>query len=445
MQAAHFDFEALQPSILRMIRSARSHLHRHSTSEEGESSQAKGSADSSISAVRAASRRRSDADYDGKVDRMVGRSHRLTSRSRSTLYEEANCENKGPEKQHAPTPPAGVLGDATNTYNCTGRPASAKIASPAKVHVLEQRIPRRIPLPPTEPDIGELDGFEVKSDNPQHAAEYVQDIFQALKLQEELQLVGPTYMDRQVHVNAKMRGILVDWLVDVHKKYKLRAETLFLAVQLIDRYLEIKVVPRAQLQLVGATALLIAAKFEEIYPPAIKEFEYITDKAYSRDEILKMEVCILKALSFNVCCPTAMHFFEHYHSVNGCTNAHRHLAQYLLELSLVEYNMLKYGPSHMAAASILLSNKLLQTPSWTPTLVKQTQMTEAMLRECAREMCVLLESTETSSKQAVRKKFSQATYSSVAKLSFMSGQRTPRGQSAATSSRRSSGGVPNGA
>jgi len=294
----------------------------------------------------------------------------------------------------------------------------------------------------TVPSEGGMDMTSVQLDNPQHVAEYMQDIFHVLRREEPLSLPSPTYMDRQVYVNAKMRAILIDWLVDVHKKYKLRAETLFLAVQLIDRYLDIEVTGKSQLQLVGATALMIAAKFEEVYPPAIKEFEYVTDKAYTRQDILKMEVLMLKALKFKICCPTAMHFLDEYQGVNGCTETHCDLAKYLLELTLVDYKMLKYAPSHLAAASILLSNKLLRRPSWTPAAVSFTKMTEPMLKECAKEMCALLECAETSSLQAVRRKFSQSNYHAVAKLNFMAG---PGCQIAALSSvctgRRSIGGA----
>merc|ERR1719453_29103 len=145
----------------------------------------------------------------------------------------------------------------------------------------------------------------LQPDNPQHAAEYVNDIFQVLRREEPLHLPSPTYMDRQVHVNAKMRAILVDWLVDVHKKYKLRPETLFLAVHLLDRHLGVQVTAQRHLQLVGVSCLFIAAKFEEVYPPQIKDFVYVTDKAYSKEDILQMEVCILRAMNFNVCYPTS--------------------------------------------------------------------------------------------------------------------------------------------
>lgn len=97
-----------------------------------------------------------------------------------------------------------------------------------------------------------------------------------------------------------MRAILVDWLVDVHLKFKLLAETLFLTVNLIDRYLSVKQVQRSRLQLVGVSAMLITTKYEEIYPPTVKDFVYITDNAYTKDEVLEMECDILQTLDFDI-------------------------------------------------------------------------------------------------------------------------------------------------
>jgi cyclin B len=79
-----------------------------------------------------------------------------------------------------------------------------------------------------------------------------------------------------------MRAILVDWLVDVHAKFKLVNETLFLTINLIDRFLEKTLVSRKNLQLVGVTCMFIATKYEEIYPPDLKDFVYVTDKAYTK-------------------------------------------------------------------------------------------------------------------------------------------------------------------
>jgi len=367
-----------------MIRSARSRLHQETGTEEA--------------AVKSGNRR--------------------LSQSRSSLSRAGGSENAAPEKQQTTAAPTAILGDATNTY-CTGQPQSnaTDACHVAKRNLSEKRF-GGIPTPRSD---AKMEEFTVQPDTPQDVAEYAQDIFQVLKREEPLHLPSSTYMERQVHISARMRGILIDWLVDVHKKYKLRSDTLFLAVQLIDRYLEVDVIAQRHLQLVGVTALMIAAKFEEIHPPAIKEYVYVTDKAYSQDDIIKTEVCMLKALHFKLCCPTATHFLDSYQGVNGGTDTHRDLAQYLLELTLADYNMLKYTPSHVAAASILLSNKLLRRPVWTPAVARRTQLTESMLKECAKEMCALLECAETSPLQAVRRKYSQSKYHSVAKLNFTGG------------------------
>lgn len=258
------------------------------------------------------------------------------------------------------------------------------------------------------------------AEDPQNVVEYAPDIYRVLEREEGLLQPSPNYMQQQEHVNWKMRAILVDWLVDVHKKYKLRPETLFLAIGLVDRYLELKATARRYLQLVGVTALLLAAKFEELQPPQINDFVYVTDKAYTPNEVIKMEVSMLNALDFKICRPTAAHFLERYQIVNGSAEAHRHLAAYLLELTLVDHKTIRHPPSRLAAAAILLSNKLMRRqPAWTPAAVKHTRMTEPMLKECAKEMCTLLEFAEHSPLQAVRKKYSQTKYHSVARSNFV--------------------------
>ena len=91
-------------------------------------------------------------------------------------------------------------------------------------------------------------------------------------------------MSTQTDINDKMRAILIDWLVEVHLKFKLMPETLYLTVNLIDRFLSKKPVTRKNLQLVGVTAMLVASKYEEIWAPEVRDFVYISDKAYTRDQ-----------------------------------------------------------------------------------------------------------------------------------------------------------------
>lgn len=76
-------------------------------------------------------------------------------------------------------------------------------------------------------------------------------------------------MGSQIEINDRMRSILVDWLIEVHNKFELMPETLYLTIHIVDRYLSIKTVPRRELQLVGIAAMLIASKYEEIWAPEV--------------------------------------------------------------------------------------------------------------------------------------------------------------------------------
>lgn len=118
------------------------------------------------------------------------------------------------------------------------------------------------------------------------------------------------YLDQQTEINIKMRSILVDWLVEVAEEYKLCADTLYLAVNFLDRFLSISKVQRAHLQLAGVTCMWLAAKFEEIYPPNVSEFAYITDNTYTREQLVAMEEQVLKKLKYELAVPTAKTFLR---------------------------------------------------------------------------------------------------------------------------------------
>lgn len=103
----------------------------------------------------------------------------------------------------------------------------------------------------------------------------------------------PSFIHLQPDINPNMRAILVDWLVEVAEEFQLHLDTLHLAVSYTDRYLSKVSVPRNKLQLLGTTSLYIAAKYEEIHPPEIGEFAYITDDTYTKKQVLKQPVLVL--------------------------------------------------------------------------------------------------------------------------------------------------------
>merc|ERR1719411_1832784 len=153
-----------------------------------------------------------------------------------------------------------------------------------------------------------------------------------------------------------MRSILVDWLVEGGEEYKLQTETLYLAVSYIDRFLSYMSVQRSKLQLVGTAAMFIASKYEEIYPPDVGEFVYITDDTYNKRQVLRMEHLVLKVLNFDLSVPSSHLFVNKIAELSKTDEKTKHLAMFLCELSLLHADtFLKFSPSLMAAASLALA------------------------------------------------------------------------------------------
>ncbi len=174
--------------------------------------------------------------------------------------------------------------------------------------------------------------------------------------------------DVQKDISKKMRSVLLDWLVDVHLKFRLKEETLFLTVNLIDRFLERINIKRQKLQLVGVTAMFIASKYQEIYAPELRDFAYVTDSAFTKKDILVMEGIMLSELEFNITTTSPLRFLDRYSSLCGMSKKCYHLALYLLELSLIDYRMIKYTPSNLACSAIYLVNKIMKKSGWAPAL-----------------------------------------------------------------------------
>lgn len=185
-------------------------------------------------------------------------------------------------------------------------------------------------------------------------ATYVTDILQNL-YQAELISRPRLYMEKQSDINSKMRAILVDWLVEVHMKFRLVPETLYLSINIIDRYCSLVVIKRSRLQLVGVTALLLACKYEEIYPPEVRDCVYITDKAYQKQEVLDMEQDIVHRLRFKITVPTAYPFLQRFLNIVQTTNLVKFATCYYTERTLQEHDMLAFKPSLITASSLVLA------------------------------------------------------------------------------------------
>ena len=192
--------------------------------------------------------------------------------------------------------------------------------------------------------------------NPQIPKEYINDIYKYLKTIENKDLPLRNYMEViQKDINHKMRLILLDWLVEIHIKYNLLDETLFISVNLIDRFLSKKSIHRKYLQLLGITSLLIASKYEEIYPPEIKELINMTDNAYSKNQVIKMENEILDAVHVNISFPTSLKFLEIFKNKLNLSKNNFYSCLYFIEISLIDYKSSFFSPSLIASTSLLFN------------------------------------------------------------------------------------------
>lgn len=201
-------------------------------------------------------------------------------------------------------------------------------------------------------------------DDPLMVAEYVVEIFEYLKKLEVSTKPNADYMEHQGELEWKMRGILVDWLIEVHTRFHLLPETLFLAVNIIDRFLSAKVVQLDRLQLVGVTAMFIASKYEEVLSPHVANFRHVADDGFTEEEILSAERYVLTALNYDLSYPNPMNFLRRISKADNYDIQTRTLGKYLMEISLLDHRFMDYLPSHVAAASMYLARTILERGEW---------------------------------------------------------------------------------
>ncbi|XP_074983724.1 cyclin-A2 isoform X2 [Caretta caretta] len=250
--------------------------------------------------------------------------------------------------------------------------------------------------------------------NVNQVPDYIEDIYTYLREMEVKCKPKMGYMKKQPDITNNMRAILVDWLVEVGEEYKLQNETLHLAVNYIDRFLSSMSVLRGKLQLVGTAAMLLASKFEEIYPPEVAEFVYITDDTYTKKQVLRMEHLVLKVLSFDLAAPTINQFLTQYFLHQQTNVKVENLSMYLGELSLIDADpYLKYLPSLTAAAAFHLASYTITGQTWPESLSKMTGYTLESLKPCLMDLHKTYLRAAQHTQQSIREKYKSTKYHGV--------------------------------
>ena len=258
--------------------------------------------------------------------------------------------------------------------------------------------------------------------------DYINIIYYNL-LVEENQELNPkpvhTYMKSQKEINDQMRSILVDWIIDVHHKFGFTDETLFMTIIIIDRYCSSEQISRIKYQCLGITALMIACKHEEINVPKVEDFIYITDNAYTKEEVFKMENDVLSKLKFELLYPSPIKFYE-YLSLNfNFSKKYHMLGKYLMETFLLDLKWLKYKPSIISCACTYIVMKFFKMDNYRQSYEKKFYLLDENVntipyglgvKDCAQDICIYVDNINNTNLLSCQKKYTKPEFESVAKL-----------------------------
>ena len=240
-------------------------------------------------------------------------------------------------------------------------------------------------------------------------AEYGDEIFDYMRNLETRMAPNARYMDQQTEIQWSMRSVLMDWVVQVHQRFNLLPETLFLTVNYIDRFLSCKIVSLGKLQLVGATAIFVAAKYEEVQCPTISEIIYMVDGGYSADELLKAERFMLSMLQFELGWPGPMSFLRRISKADDYDLETRTVAKYFLEVTIMDERFVGCTPSFLAAGAHCMARLMIHGADWSKAHVYYSNFTWSQLRQL---LIVILDCCEEPAKHhsAVFEKYQDKRY-----------------------------------
>ncbi|PPQ89580.1 hypothetical protein CVT25_012325 [Psilocybe cyanescens] len=168
-------------------------------------------------------------------------------------------------------------------------------------------------------------------------------------------------MDLQPEIKWHMRPCLVDFLVEIHFTFRLRPETLYLTLNIVDRYVSRRVVYIKHYQLVGCAALWIAAKFEDAKErvPTVQDLVQICRETYEESAFIQMEGHVLSTIQWSLGHPTAEAWLRLMCCGPSIEDAKvQHVARFLMEITLFYREFVVFTPSTISLASLTLARYL---------------------------------------------------------------------------------------
>jgi cyclin B len=241
-----------------------------------------------------------------------------------------------------------------------------------------------------------------------------------LLLEEKNIKLNINYMKMQDDINEIMRTILIDWLIEVDYHIHFKRKTLFQAVLIIDLFLSQKTIKKVHLQLLGIASLLIACKENEVYYPKLEVFINITNNAYNKKELLEMEILVLQTLNFEILYPTSDEFYNILSKIFNFNKTQKLLGEYFMDYSLLDYKILKYKPSVIAASCAYLVMKFFGIKGnkelFLSKIIIEEESPYEIIKECAKKLCFLVKSLSNSHFKTIKEKYYLKEYDKVALL-----------------------------
>ncbi|KOG96409.1 B-type cyclin CLB5 DI49_5566 [Saccharomyces eubayanus] len=229
----------------------------------------------------------------------------------------------------------------------------------AAVSITSKR--RRFGVEGDDEILGWKDLDYVEKNDTAMVAEYSSEIFEFLYKRELETLPSHNYLldkTSKYYLRPSMRAILVDWLVEVHEKFQCYPETLFLSINLMDRFLAQNKVTMNKLQLLAVTSLFIAAKFEEVNLPKLAEYSYITDGAASKNDIKNAEMFMLTSLGFNIGWPNPLNFLRRISKADDYILTNRNTGKFILEYACCCHQFIHLPPSVISAMAMYIARRI---------------------------------------------------------------------------------------
>ena len=253
--------------------------------------------------------------------------------------------------------------------------------------------------------------------------DYGDDIFRYLIKSEKVNICDYANKDLfdlqdKKYFNEKNRSIIFNWLVKNNFKWKLKDDTIFMAMNLMDRYISKYPTKNSEFQLIGISSYLIASKYEDIYPPYLDELSQICNYIYSNDDIIKKEYDILSGLNFDILYNSSYKYLTFLHSVTDKENMKLlYLAQFILELTLENLEILEHSQCLRAISALFLAKKILQIKKSWNNLKLYYKYDESEIKKVQKKMIGLLNKViKSKTKNSVYEKFESSKYKSVSSL-----------------------------